>query len=162
MNTAPKLETLADLESLPIKISYVGEVFKADWGDKGQTVDQWRAELGNSSGFHSFDYFTGTGLRKAPSGLKCPFPRNTTGAQQWAAAHVKPTKPTVADVLHSLILDASAADMNFTEWCNDYGYSDDSISALNTYQACVKAGTILRKYFDRATLERIRELTEDL
>lgn len=73
----------------------------------------------------------------------------------------KPRKPKVADVLHSLILDASAADENFHDWCANYGYSDDSIKAMNTYRACLEVAVALRKHFSPDTLRTVRELLQD-
>lgn len=69
--------------------------------------------------------------------------------------------PTLADVLHSLLMDSSAADETFSVWCANYGYSDDSIKALETYQACVKEGQALAKAFTPAELNQLREIFQD-
>lgn len=140
------LDTIEALEALPVKIDYVGEV-PSKWDeDKPRTVDQWRVTLSSKAGSHSFDYFTGLGLRTKP--------RN-----EWDKA--RPKKPKVADVLHSLILDASAADENFHDWCANYGYSEDSIKAMNTYKACLEVAQALRKHFSPDTLRQVRELLQD-
>ena len=135
------LDTIEALEALPVKIDYVGETTRNnDW-----QCDQWRVTLSSKAGFHSFDYFTGLGLRHKPD--------------SWGKR--KPSKPKVADVLHSLILDASAADENFHDWCANYGYSDDSIKAMNTYKACLETAQALRKHFSPDTLHAVRELLQD-
>lgn len=140
------LDTLEALEALPVKIDYVGEV-PSKWDtDTPRTVDQWRVTLSSKAGFHSFDYFTGLGLRSKPR-------------DSWDTP--KPKKPKVADVLHSLILDASAADENFHDWCANYGYSDDSIKAMNAYKACLEVAQALRKHFSPDTLRTVRELLQD-
>lgn len=140
MNTT--LDTILDIESLPVKIDYVGQTQK----EQNWDCDQWRVTLSSKAGFHSFDYFTGLGLRHKPR-------------TSWATP--TPKKPKVADVLHSLIMDANAADENFHEWCANYGYSDDSIKAMNIYKACLEIAVALRKHFSPDILRQVRELLQD-
>ena len=157
-NTAQKI----DLDTLPITITYVGEIV-SPWDDKhARTVDQWLVKLTSKSGFWTTPYYTGTGLRQARSGQKNPYPPRSISAGQWDRDNLKPVKPTKTDILHSLIMDAAAADENFSDWCANYGYSDDSLKALNTFKQCQEIATALRKHFDRATLEAIREAVADL
>ena len=147
------LDTIEALEALPVKIDYVGETDR----DNDWQCDQWRVTISSKAGFHSFDYFTGLGLRT----------RTYSGyGRKWDAMRKKhyddkPNKPKVADVLHSLTLDASAADENFHDWCANYGYSDDSIKAMNTYKACLETAQALRKHFSPDTLHAVRELLQD-
>jgi hypothetical protein len=136
------LDTIDTLETLPVKIDYVGQTKQ----NQNWDCDQWRVTLSSKAGFHSFDYFTGLGLRHKPK-------------TSWATP--TPKKPKVADVLHSLIMDASAADENFHDWCANYGYSDDSIKAMNTYKACLEIAVALRKHFSPDTLRQVRELLQD-
>lgn len=135
------LDTIEALDTLPVKIEYVGETKRDNWD-----CDQWRVTLSSKAGFHSFDYFTGLGLRTKPR-------------TSWDTP--KPRKPKVADVLRSLIMDASAANENFDDWCDNYGYSSDSIKALNTYKACLDTARALRKHFSPDTLRQVRELLQD-
>lgn len=135
------LDTIEALETLPVKIDYVGATNRDKWD-----CDQWRVTISSKAGFHSFDYFTGLGLRHKPK-------------TSWATP--TPKKPKVADVLHSLIMDASAADENFHDWCANYGYSDDSIKAMNAYKACLEVAQALRKHFSPDTLRQVRELLQD-
>jgi hypothetical protein len=122
-------------DTLPVAITYVGETSKYDSSPKSQIVDQWRIALTSKAGYWSTDYFTGTGLRKKG----------------------KPVKPTIQSVMESLVLDASAADYNFSDWCDEFGYSDDSISALNTYKQCLAIATMLRKHCGRDTMQQVKE-----
>lgn len=155
--TVETLSTIEALEALPVKIEYVAEV-PSKWDDTRKTnVDQWRVTISSRAGAHSFDYFTGLGLRtKTYFGY----------GRKWDAMRKKhyddkPKKPKVADVLHSLIMDASAADENFHDWCANFGYSDDSIKAMNTYKACLEVAVALRKHFSPDTLRQVRELLQD-
>lgn len=133
--------TLDAFETLPIKIDYVAETERDGW-----KCDQWRVTLSSKAGAHSFDYFTGLGLRSKPRA-------------SWGTP--KPKKPKVADVLHSLILDASAVDENFDDWCDTFGYSSDSIKALNIYKACLDNARALRKHLPPDVLRQARELLQD-
>lgn len=70
--------------------------------------------------------------------------------------------PDVADVLHSLLSDASALDSrDFADWCGDLGYDTDSISARATYDACIETATKLRAAFGQKTVDELRELFQD-
>ena len=131
--------TLEDVEHLPVKIRYVGEA-PSRWTSSPNraTVDQWAITVFDEDGTpHVFDYYTGLGRRKV---------RN------------KPTPPKVADVLYSLLSDASAEQRNFHEWCSDYGHSLDSISALNTYRSCLDTAHALRKCFSPELLAELTTL----
>jgi len=130
--------TLEDVEHLPVKIRYVGEVPSKWASPKVATVDQWIIAVTGKDGHpHMFDYFTGLGRRQ---GLKSPKP------------------PKVADVLYSLLSDASAEQRNFHEWCSDYGYSLDSISALNAYRSYLDTAHALRKCFSPELLAELQDL----
>ena len=122
-------------DTLPVTVTYVGETVKMDWGKNGSTVDQWRIKLTSTLGYWSTDYFTGTGLRNKG----------------------KPVKPSINGVMESLLLSASAADYNFSDWCDEFKYSDDSISALNIYKQCLETATALRKHLGRDTLQQVKE-----
>ena len=126
------------IENLPVQVTYTGETFRSDWGGKGSTVDQWRIALTSKAGYWSTDYFTGIGLRKKG----------------------RPVKPSIRMVMESLLWDASAADHNFADWCDEFGYSDDSIKALNTYKQCLEISTALRKHLGRDTLAQVKEIIE--
>ena len=131
--------TLEDIEHLPVETRYIGEV-PSKWPSSlnRTTVDQWAITVTGKDGcHHMFDYFTGLGCRQ---GLKSPKP------------------PKVADILYSLLSDASAEQRNFHEWCSDYGHSLDSISALNTYRACLDTAAALRKCFSNELLAELQDL----
>ena len=130
--------TLEDIEHLPVETRYIGEVPRRWASLKGATVDQWIITVTGKDGcHHMFDYYTGLGLRKV---------------RYFYAP------PKVADVLYSLLSDASAEQRNFHEWCSDYGYSLDSISALNAYRACLDTAAALRKCFSPELLAELQDL----
>lgn len=131
-----------NIESLPVKITYVSETVR----DNDWKCDQWRVELTSKAGFWSTDYYTGLGHRTKPD--------------SWG--RTKPKKPTVAAVLYSLFNDASAADNNFHDWCAEYGFSDDSIKALNTYKQCLDTATALRKHFSPEQRQAIQTIVSEM
>lgn len=54
-------------------------------------------------------------------------------------------KPDARDVIRSLLLDASALDAgSFSDWCADYGFSDDSMSARKSYDECIAHAVAFR------------------
>lgn len=154
-----------DIESLPVRIDYVAEV-PSKWSeDKRIKVDQWRIVIETKAGHWSIDYFTGLGLRTPIPALYLahnPPRRGTLAYEELEKSYRKPQKPTVADVMYSLFNDARAADENFSDWCANYGYSDDSISALNTYKQCLEVATALRKHFSPEQRAGIQSIIEEM
>ena len=70
--------------------------------------------------------------------------------------------PSAADVLYSLISDASALDhARFEDWADEYGYDHDSRTAEATYQTCLAIGLKLRAAIGDAGLEQLREAFQD-
>lgn len=71
--------------------------------------------------------------------------------------------PDLADVLHSLMLDASALDAgDFADWCAELGFDSDSIKARSIYDACIAIGLKMRAAFGEKTLSELRELFEGM
>jgi hypothetical protein len=131
-----------DIESLPVEIKLIGEML-SPWGDdKPGVVDAWCVTIGKRGKQWITTYYTGTGFRNKRTG--------------------RPTRPTVADVMYSLFSDASAADENFSDWCDNYGYSDDSIKALNMYKACTEVAKNLRRQFDPETRAKIQAVIQEM
>lgn len=125
-----------DTAALPIKIEFVAKTKRDDW-----ECFEWRVKFTSKAGHWSTPYY-------------CGMAHVTKPKHRWQTP--QPKAPSVDDVLHSLILDADAEQENFHDWCANYGYSDDSISALNTYKACLLTATMLRKHLGRETVEALR------
>lgn len=70
--------------------------------------------------------------------------------------------PKLANVMHCVLSDGRAIDSGgFSEWCNEFGYSDDSIKAKACYDACLQCGLKLRAAFGEAVLNELYELFQD-
>jgi hypothetical protein len=63
-------------------------------------------------------------------------------------------EPTAADVLSSLLIDASAGAQSFDDHCAEFGISRDSRAEYATWKACAKTAPKVRRFlgehFDRA------------
>jgi hypothetical protein len=131
----------------------IGETKRDDW-----VCDEWRVSIG------SFEtkYFTGTGLRKMKKGATPTTARKGCVAYaEWEKRNIVAVAPCAADVIYSFLSDAEACDKSFSDWCETFGYSNDSIKALNTYRACEEIGRSLRKVFSTKQVAELREVLSD-
>ena len=72
----------------------------------------------------------------------------------------RPKKPTKKDILYSMIMD-DVSDMNFNDFCDEFGYNNDSIKALKIYKACLKETKAYYNMFDSEEREVLEELLQD-
>ena len=120
---------------ITFRCEYCGE--KQRWG---ALQDSWEIIFSSPHHVVSFDFFTGLGHRMEG----CVIP------------------PSSASVLYCLTGDfVSVADADFKTWCEDTGYSDDSISAFKTYKLCVKNSKKLNKVFSTAQIYDFQEILTD-
>ena len=122
-----------------------------------------------------FEFSTGIGHRVHLKNFKVPTKTVFNGTKHreltgWTKAFIsndsfRPeyvvVKPTAASVLYSILLDGSAIDMSFHDWCGDYGYDTDSISARSTYDACCVTGVKLRSLLTFEARTILSELLQD-
>ncbi len=147
------VDKLLSDKGINYEVIYRGAITKRD-GAEPWECDQWLVNFKTISGplkLVEEPYYTGLGLRKKGRELI-----NISYKQP-----DKPQKPSAASVLHSLLLDAEACSMSFSDWCDNFGYDADSIKALNTYQQCERIGASFRKLFDSATREQLSKLLEN-
>ena len=69
--------------------------------------------------------------------------------------------PTAASVLYCLLLDGNACDTSFNYWCDEYGYSNDSMQAFKIYQSCCEIDEKLNKALSYETRNKLNALLED-
>jgi len=48
--------------------------------------------------------------------------------------------PTASDLVWAVAIDSEALNDSFNDWCDNFGYSTDSIKARSTYKACQRNG----------------------
>jgi len=138
-----------DFSALPIKIDYIGKVEDKEWPHFLWNVT---ITMLDNKGYWTVPYKTGVGLVEKTAKSKL---------NPYRPQVERPKKPTNADIMYSLLLDAYAANESFSDWCSDYGYDDDSIKALNTYKTCCEYAVHLRKTFSPDQIEAMRTVLED-
>lgn len=151
------------LENIGVKFSVIGQGvgLKRD----GWECDRWSVLFKKSEVQETFEYFTGIGHRvindrhyyeiKNDKRL----PSNNKRHQMEKVSF--PFPPFAAAVLYCLVLDSSANDQSFDNWCEEYGYSNDSMKAFKTYQQCCETAEKMRKIFTREQAQYISELLQD-
>lgn len=68
---------------------------------------------------------------------------------------IKNSIPTEYDILACLEIYIPDT---FDDFCDEFGYDNDSISALNTYLACQRQWAALRKIFTKEQIEKLSEI----
>ena len=112
------------------------EDFSDEWK---KTTNKWQVKLIYFNKEYVTNYFMGSGL-----------------VDSWG----RPQKPTIKDVLYSMIAD-DVNDIDFEEFCKEYGYDNDSIKALEIYKACQKQTKAYYNMFDDEERGILRELLQD-
>ncbi len=165
----PSVMTLEELSDC-IDFSYHMVRDKFD-GRNGYTI--WSCTIACNGKSYTAEYTKGCGHRvytkSSPSGMLkrkatnkrvvIPYGSMPIHEAEELKASV-PVPPNVEDFMYSLMMDAQAADCNdFEDFCGEFGYSDDSISAKKTYDACCETYMALSHMdFD---LSELSELFKD-
>jgi hypothetical protein len=122
--------------------------------------DVWSVTLHHGDKTHTTEFSCGIGHRKLQAGFpKSNIRSGYKGTEYYVerlgwlddikvaeAGFMKPVAPSTADVLASLLSDASGVGETFEEWCSNYGYSDDSMKAMETYRACQKTRAAMQRF----------------
>lgn len=145
--------------------------------------DQWQITFKKAGKFSEcFDFYTGSGHRINNTGLSLS-PANKKYLNSMKAvtgltyAIIKESKheklvknvfvqsyavtPTQASVLSCLLLDAESGSMSFDDFCDNFGYDNDSISDFKTYQACMAITKQVQKLFTYSERQQLQELLQD-
>lgn len=151
-----------DFGSLPINIAYCGEIIE---GKGGWDHFLYSVNIGTGKNMFTVHYKCGLGhmekIRAFRPMPNPPYKKGTIAYQEWYDFNHKPKAPNNSDIMYSLLTDSEASNYSFSEWCDDFGYNPDSISALNIYQQCEKIGKQLNKVFSREQLQAMREALQD-
>lgn len=134
MKTLTEIEENELLQKIKFKLTYLGKIEHGDWKHF-----KWDAEIN----WQHFEYRTGLG-------------RVTPTPKKWGIEMPsKPSKPKLQDILHCLISDMECGAYTFNEFCDNSGYSNDSIKAHQVYLSCQESGEKLRKALGPSTSEII-------
>lgn len=162
--------------NVSFSVQYLGVKEKALDSDTG--MDEWRITFSTDKSKEIFEFCTGMGHRKwdkpysskvvLPHGVKSyPYTYKDLGKEgtvhyeNMARANLKPVCPHATDLLYCIVLDSEACDYSFKDWCENFGYDEDSRKALKIYLQCQENGEKLRKIFKNETLEQIKSLLQD-
>lgn len=99
-------------------------------------------------------------FRRKHAELSIPFHMGMAHATKRWADEMKPTPPTAACVLHSLLLDSEAVHQSFDDWCGDLGMDSDSLKARKVYDECSDTGKRFFKMFDATLRAELSTLLE--
>ena len=123
--------------------------------------DEWSIILSYKGRTMFTSYSTGLGHRKMSSGVKktndmYSGPKGNVRIIEAAlVGYTVPVKPDIADVVYSLMMDASFAQYTFDEWCSELGHNTDSRAALDTYLQCQENYTKLKNLLGRGTYQSL-------
>lgn len=149
-----------DFDQLPVKIEYAGKVDDKEWPHF-----LWNVTVDYKSGFWTFPYKCGLGhIEKKPGALPMPNPpyrKGTLAYGQWERVNMQAKKPSVSDVMYSILSDSQAENQSFNDWCSEYDYDNDSMKAFKTYQTCCECAVFVRKAFTREQITAMRAALED-
>lgn len=158
-------------KEIHVNFIHVGLVVNEDW-----LCDKW---------FFSFpannvtvEFYTGIGLhrKQAPIDDRSAFKRLTNIRRRFdqmtdieklnyikalEKCSVIKSKPNIDDLLNSMVKDSYALNIGFDEWCLEYGYSNGSRKALETYLACQKQTEKLMNLGLNYSLNKLAELYQD-
>jgi hypothetical protein len=161
------------LEKFGVTMTAVYKGVKANALGGKTEMDSWSVAFSKSDGrevFEEFDYYTGTGHRSkvedsaagrfAAQHLKGAS-RNSLAWESLRKQYCKPVAPHAAAVLQCLLMDTEASSTSFHNWCDEFGYDDDSIKARETYDACQENSDKLHRIFAHAQIEELREALQD-
>jgi hypothetical protein len=103
------------------------------------------AELGITASVRELDTFNSEGgLTKFPEwakqGWSIVLKYQGKRAQFRFYGGGKANTPTASDLVWSVATDSTALNENFNYWCDNFGYSTDSIKARSIYKACQRNG----------------------
>lgn len=155
------------LVDLPMRVTYAGESKANDWH-----CDRWNVDFINGRMEETTEYKTGLGLRKLSKTDEvryrnlCREYRNSRTyplvTAEFKRNYAKPVKPENADILHCLLGDAQANQMSFYEWCDTFGYDNDSIKAESIYRQCCETDLILKRWVNPEVLKAIEVATQEM
>lgn len=143
---------------MQVNIKYLGYRDDTEWPHYA-----WSVTIGSEQ----FDYRTGSGHGTPIFKKGSNFQRNLkptqpclvdSGRKEWVLV------PRTDQVLDCLFLDSDAGSESFDSFCSNFGYSNDSLKALDTYRACMDTAARLKRALGSeytSELSRISKLREE-
>lgn len=140
-------------------VMQIMEPVKAKSDDWHDTVQKFMFTIKGKT----FEFYTGIGHRESTAMFskdREDYSRlknanlNDYGLKQFLILS-RATMPTIEDLFYSLVMDSSASDETFSDWCGNFGYETDSRKALSIYEEC-QENAIKMRGLTSATLDQLR------
>lgn len=170
-------EIAPDLE---YRAEFVPQSKSRNAGDKTPSLN-WRVTFSRAGRELATDYMQGIGhlpgykyptrnsmerdylRRAAENGTYARTPSIADNASVFGVRGDKIPAPSMADVLHCLLMDAEVIDAgSFEEWAENFGYDTDSRKAEGIYRACLDTGLKLRSMLGDDLMGQLREALQDM
>ena len=103
------------------------------------------AELGITASVRELDGDLTTFPDWAKQGWSIVLKYNKKRAQFRFYGGGKASTPTASDLVWAVATDSTALTESFSDWCDNFDYTTDSITARSTYKACQRNGERLIK-----------------
>lgn len=149
------IDTLLEQNDIKYSVVYCGESTDDKW-----QADNWLVTFQGQKTCVNFDYRAGIRHRYFVKASSWGMPQDAGGKKRFIEENSQPVSPFAASVLYCLLYDATACDMSFDDWCDNYGYDTDSRKALETYLACQSTGNKLRIIFSSKLIAEISAILE--
>jgi hypothetical protein len=128
----------------------------------------FKIELIKGSNVVDFDYFKGQGNCLANRVNKARLDRSYHTKNRLILDELqtgrcdlgKTKQPTAADVIYCLLLDYDSGVMSFDEFCNEFGYDNDSMTNFKVYRTCTESAKKLSLIFSASDIESLCVILE--
>lgn len=122
-----------------MKIQFIGLTIK---DDSKYPMFEYKVTIGK----HSTSYSTGIGwvTKKREEGTSI-FQVPSEYERQFGASVVYRKIPKPSDIAECLLSDIDAGSYSFNDFCDNFGLSNDSLKAFDTYRACMETATKFKK-----------------
>ena len=180
--TTPKEQIEAAIKDLGLTFEFEFVPFNMSRNKDNKSPSlNWIVTLKRGNSSMSFDYSAGCGhcpgsLKKqrdisnheakqmvnkeCETGFACIY--LVTSGNIYFRTPRRPILPDTADIISSIVLDASVLDSgSFEEWASEFGYDTDSRSAEVTYNASLQQALQLRRLVGDSGLRTLQEASQD-
>lgn len=137
------------------------EVWRGDYSAGEGHCPAYRADLPRYEKRQLMDAELSTGFEHYwAESLNRPLMKRITTPNSGHIAQRRPILPRLADVVSCLLLDMSAGEMTYDDFCSDFGYDTDSRKAYDIWLTCVDHAAKMRR-LGAERIAQLRELMKD-
>lgn len=124
--------------------------------DEGNRHPLYRFTIKTTRGTYGGDFYGSMAeLAAEIRAARVKYPTHSSKEAKQAKKELEDNRTTVYDVLSCL---TKSNPGTFNDFCAEFGYSNDSINALNTYRAALKEYEGMARIFTAEQLEKLQEI----